>query len=245
MFQRFVPKAANREADYKFCDIREFESGSDEERSTPEKIILQELNIRNLNSPVPRNGRLKLSPLADSKPTRAFEQPSPDEPKEGDFVVEFKSEEPVEEAVDDSHNHHVRFEVYEDVQTPMKEAKNAVLVSPDVRFKSAREDKPVADHKPTVREPASENSFLVSPDMRFKSGRGKKLAEKERDIRSPLAPVNRNSSRMQDIAFEVEEIEEDFDVEQLFSRIRHNRVQNVVDALEGGCDPFMMVRHMH
>lgn len=241
MFQRFAPKAANREADYKFCDIREFESESDEEKSTPEKIILKELNIRQLNSPIPRGGRLKLSPLADSKPTMAFQQPSPETPKQGDFVLEFKAEDPVKERADDSHTNHVRFEVYDDVQTPMKNAKESVLVSPDVRFKSAREDKAVPEHKPAVREPVSENSFLVSPDMRFKSGRGKKLAETEKDVRSPLAPVNRNSSRMQDMAFEVEEIEEDFDVEQLFSRIRHNRVQNVVDALEGGCDPFLVV----
>lgn len=251
MFQRFASKPVNREESYKFCDIRDFNSDSDEDKnSSPEKLILKELHQRSIDSPVGQIGRNKLSPLAHPpvpviSPVHAAHDEEDRAPSSDDFVLDFqliKSPVAEEKPQEQSNDHHVRFEVFNDaVETPVRVARDSVLVSPDSRFKSDRADAKRSDDKQFA---PSSNSLLVSPDMRFKSGRGKKLNPKE--SRSPLAPLNRNDSdRHRDLAFQVEDVDDEFDTEQLFSRIRHNRIQFVEEAFQSGCNPDLVVRVMH
>ena len=225
MFQRFSNKPANREKDYKFVDLKDFASDNEEEENqcTPEKYILNELNARKKVILEP----LRTQPSFSSpEPKIALDEKQHTEgPAPDDFVVEFKEftppPEPKSEPKISPNPNLVRFALYEDSTTPKKSEQNSTstLVSPDVRFKSNRETKTKIASSKEPLKPC---------------------------IRSPLKNVNANKKENtpQDNSYELEDVEDEFDVEQLFSRIRHNRIQYVVDAFETGCDPFVTVIEM-
>jgi hypothetical protein len=231
MFQRFglQPKAAsnsNRAGAYRFDDLRDI-GASDEEadidrENTPEKVILRSLHERNSAklSPLPAAlpGRKAAAAAAGLRrqPPRGEEESK--EESNDDFVVAFMPGEVEPEAEvaaagdGDGGDDQGRFQLYEDA-TPLKPAKESFLVSPDVRFKSGRRS-----------DKANESNQNSKPY-----------------IRSPLGNVNvSNTNKPTNVeVVEVETVEDGFDVEQLFSKIRHNRMQFVVESFEGGCDPFV------
>jgi hypothetical protein len=236
MFQRFISKPTqnnNRESDYKFDDLRDIGSDDEDKNNSPEKFILKGLSERNKKGTLKpldnRSNSLSASSRVDLKPLRPLGAAESKEEFNDDFVVEFKQDElaspkpeaPAAPAVEPSVNK-VRFEVFDDA-TPVKPMKQSFLISPDARFKSDRNSDKTKENETNAEQP----------------------------IRAPEAKASNSSSntikqptKIED-TFEVEDMDDDeFDVEQLFSKIRHNRMEFVVESFEAGCDPFVKVRYV-
>lgn len=183
----------------------------EEDDGTPEKVIITELNRRKKLSPI------ILKPLRPSPEQKSSEESVSEAKEQNDFVVEFEAEQAHVEQ-DEIIDQHARFDVYSDMTTPIKQSTPSVMVSP-----------------------------LPVPDTRFRTDREKKLRNEKNFLRSPLARMPENkmalTPKQKADVLEYEDVEADdgFDVDLLFSRIRHNRLQFVVEALEKGCNAYMTV----
>jgi hypothetical protein len=238
MLKKFGFGLPNREEKYQFDDLRTIRTAEDEEEDSPESFIVKELSARRKMPEGDENmsNRVRLKPLVEPfSPAAAPKRQVRFDDKESDMInLAFDasaSNSPAEEKQYQEYKHQEEPASPAEIQATENPSPENAASPADGRFLTSRWSS-VRDRRRAASSSPSPNKGDSTP-LRSKSS-------KDVVQRTPLTNLDYNSrlaSSFDDSAFH----DDDIDVEELFSKIRHNRIEFVTSKLREGCDPRLMV----